>query len=280
MSLTILPHNHYVAFESFGVRIALLSNDTRVVQRLHSLAPTESQPCELADAEHQVTITTRDGLRFTSQYELRGERADEVKGDLWIGGDADLALALAHVEKHVGECIGLNAPDHVFLRGGSVLHRGRAIVVAGEGLAGTTTLLEALVSAGATPYSDGFAVFDSEGRALPFTRRSPGTPIGGTNGTAHAATAAALESHNVGAIVETSYMPGAAWRPERVSGGARMLALLVYAVPSEERPKDAMAGISRVLEHDPVVVRGLRGEADEVARQLLSDAELQSSGAA
>ena len=279
MSLTILPHNHYVAFESFGVRIAILGNDTRVVGRLHSLAPTESRACELEDAEHQLTISTRDGLRFTMKYELRGERAEEAKGDLWIGGDANLELALAHVEKHVGECIGLNAPDHVFLRGGSVLHGDRVLVVAGEGLAGTTTLLDALVRGGATPYSDRFAVFDANGHAVPYTKRAEGTRIEGTNGSTPAP-APDLEARRVGAIVETSYRPGIAWQPARVSGGARMLALLAHAVPSEDRPKDAMAGISRVLEHDPVVMSGQRGEADEVARALLADAELQGSGAA
>jgi hypothetical protein len=283
MSLTILPHNHYVAFECYGVRIALLANDTRVVQRLHSFAPAQSRPIELDEAEHQVSVTTKDGLRFATQYEVRGERAGEIEGDLWIGGDADLALALAHLEKHVGECIGLNAPDHLFLRGGSVLHRGRALVVAGEGLAGTTTLLEALVRAGATPYSDSFAVFDSEGRAVPFTKRPAGTRIddnGNGNGNGNGTSADHAEPIPVDAIVETSYTPGAAWQPERVSGGTRMLALLVYAVPSEERPKDAMSAVARILEQDPVVIRGHRGEADEVARALLADAELQGSGAA
>jgi hypothetical protein len=281
MSLTVLPHNHYVAFESFGVRIALLSNDSRVTDRLRSLAPAESRPIDLAEAEHQVTVKTKNGLRFTMQYELLGERAEEMEGDLWIGGDADVALALAHLEKHVGECIGLNAPEHVFVRGGAVLYRGRAIVVAGAALSGTTTLLEALVRAGATAFSDTFAVFDGEGRAVSYSKGPSWTQVEAqTNGGAPSSSTAEVRTAPVGAVVETSYTPGATWEPQRLSGGARMLALLAHAVPGEERPKDAMAGIARVLDGDPVVMRGERGEADEVAPLLLAQAELQGSGAA
>jgi hypothetical protein len=59
-----------------------------------------------------------------------------------------------------------------------------------------------------------------------------------------------------------------------------MLALLTSAVPAEDRPKHAMQGISRLLEREPIVIRGERGEADEVARMLLADAGLQRLGAA
>jgi hypothetical protein len=59
-----------------------------------------------------------------------------------------------------------------------------------------------------------------------------------------------------------------------------MLALLTHAVPAGERPNDVMQGVARILDHDPVVLRGERGEASEVASLLLADPELERSGAA
>jgi hypothetical protein len=279
--LTILPHEHHVAFESFGVRVALSTNDARALQRFPLLAPAQSQPCEVAAAEHHLTVTTKDGLRFNAQYEVHGEAGQEIEHDIWLAGDADLELTLAHLDKHVHECIALNAPEHLFLRGGSVVHHGRAIVVLGEALAGTSTLVAALMRAGATYYSDGYAVFDEHARVHRYTGRSAATPTSSaTNGDGGRAPGSEGEPRDVDAIVVTSYTPGIAWEPERLSRGERMLALLAYAVPAEDRPQHAMQGIARILEGDPLVIRGERGEADAVAPVLLADAELQRSGAA
>ena len=279
--LTILPHEHHAAFESFGVRVALSSNDTRVLERFPFLVPAQSRPCDVAAAEHHLTVTTKDGLRFKTQYEVHGEAGEEIEHDIWLAGDADLALTLAHIEKHFNECIALNAPDHLFLRGGVVLHGGRAIVVLGEALAGTSTLVDALVRAGATHYSDGYAVFDEHARLHPYTRPSSATPSeSATNGHGGLAPNPDGEPQAVDAIVVTSYTPGAAWQPEQLSQGERMLGLLAYAVPAEDRPQHAMKGIAQILQSDPIVIRGERGEADAVAPQLLTDAELERSGAA
>ena len=279
--LTILPHEHHSAFESFGVRVALSSNDTRVLERFPFLFPAQSRPCEVAAAEHHLTVTTRDGLRFKTQYEVHGEAGEDIEHDIWLAGDADLRLTLAHLEKHINECIALNAPEHLFLRGGSVVHGGRAIVVLGEALAGTSTLVAALVRAGATYHSDGYAVFDDQARLLPYTRHSSAPPSSSaTNGHGDLAPDPDGEPRAVDAIVVTSYTPGVAWQPEQLSQGERMLGLLAYAVPAEDRPQYAMTGIARIIGSDPIVVRGERGDADAVAPQLLAAAELERSGAA
>lgn len=281
-ALTILPHPHHVSFESFGVRVAVSANDARVVDRLPSLAPVQARPCEVADADHHVDVTTRDGLRFNAKYDVHPDPVDkEIDEDIWVAGDADLELVLALLEAHVRECIALNAPDHLFVKAGAVLHRGRGIVLPGEGLSGKSTLVAALVRAGTTAYSEEYAVFDHQGRLHPYYKGSPLPPgLTATNGSESAAQTADVEPREAAAIVFTSYRPGAEWRPERMSRGESMLALLAHAVPGEERPKETMSGLSRALDSDPVVMRGERGEADAMASALLADAELERSGAA
>ena len=280
--LTVLPHEHSIAFESFGVRIKVNANDSRVVQWLHSLPPAGARPCEVETVEHEFTVNTNDGLRFTIHYDLHGEAAKgNVDDDIWVGGDPDLKLALAFLDAHVRECIALNAPQHLFLRGGAVLHGDRVIAVLGEALTGTTTLVDALVSAGATHYSDEYAVFDDQGRIHRFVRPSSGpSEAGATNGAGRVASAADGEPRDVAAFVVTGYTPGAEWRPQALSRGESMLALLGHTVIGEDRPKDAMKGVARILDREPTVIRSERGEADAVARSLLEDAQLQRSGAA
>ncbi len=280
-ALTILPHPHHVSFESFGVRVGVSANDARIVERLPYLAPPQARPCELSAVEHHVDVDTTDGLRFNAKYDIHPDPVDkEIDDDIWVAGDADLELVLAMLEAHVHDCIALNAPDHLFLRGGAVLHRGRAIVLPGEGLSGKTTLVEALVRAGATAYSDEYAVFDRHARVHPYTKPSllPGGSTA-TNGGEGAVHTADVEPREAAAIAITGYRPGAEWRPQRLSRGESMLALLSHAVPGDERPKETMSGISRVLDSDPVVMVGERGEADAVAPLLLADAALERSGA-
>jgi hypothetical protein len=282
-ALTILPHPHHVAFESYGVRIAVTANDSRVVERFPFLAPLEARPCEVADADHHVDVTTTDGLRFNAKYDVHPEPADDkqIDDDIWVAGDADLELVLALLEAHVHECIALNAPDHLFVRAGAVLHQGYAIVLPGEGLSGKSMLVAALARAGAVPCSEDYAAFDQHARVHPYTKRSPlSSSVTATNGSDGAAQTADVEPREAAVIAFTSYLPGADWRPERMSRGESMLALLAHAVPGEDRPKATMSGLSRVLERDPVVIRGERGEADGMASALLADAELERSGAA
>ena len=75
------------------------------------------------------------------------------------------ALA-AHAEPLVAE----RAPNHLFVHAGVVGWEGRAIVMPGASFAGKTTLVQAWLEAGATYYSDEFAVLDRAGRVHPFAR--------------------------------------------------------------------------------------------------------------
>ena len=105
--------------------------------------------------------------------------------------DAGRALA-AHAEFFVAE----RAPDHLFVHAGVVGWEGRAIVMPGASFAGKTTLVQAWLEAGATYYSDEFAVLDRAGRVHPFarplairdgstalTRRVPVAALGAETGT-------------------------------------------------------------------------------------------------
>ena len=67
--------------------------------------------------------------------------------------------------------IAANTRDWIFVHAGAVACGGRAVVLPGESFSGKTTLVAALVQAGASYYSDEYAVLDADGRVHPYARR-------------------------------------------------------------------------------------------------------------
>jgi hypothetical protein len=133
--------------------------------------------------------------------------------------------------------------------------------------------VEALVRAGASYYSDEYAVFDVEGRVHPYPKpltlkqRNPAgkrqcsvEDLGGQVGT---------EPLPVGRIVATSYRPGARWRPRVLSRGPAALALLDNTVVARTRPSFALGVIRRATAR-AVLLKSPRGDVEEAVGRLLN----------
>jgi hypothetical protein len=278
------PDGHETAFEAFGVRIGVGTNDSRVWSRLGELVPPHSRPCDPGDVQQHFSVaTTHSGTTFTVRYDVRdGVAARPLDAVSYVATKVDLELALGLLDTHVQSCVGLNAPEHTFIEAGAVARNGRAILLAGKALSGKTTLVAALVSAGCTYYSDQYAVLDEQGRVVPYARplSLPADARSETNhrGDVRAAIADAAPVP-VGAVVATSYHPGAEWRPRRLSRGEGALALLSHAVAAQHRTEQAMRVINRALAHDPVMVASDRDEADAVAPSLLAGLDREAAAA-
>ena len=276
------PDAHETAFEAFGVRIGVSTNDSRVRPRLTDLVPPHSRPCDPREVEQHYSVNTADGMTFTVRYDLR----DGVPGQPWdaasyVATDVDRELALGLLDSHVHGCVALNAPGHIFIGAGAVAHHSRAILLPGPALSGKTTLVSALVDAGCVYYSDQYAVLDERGLAHPYARPlSPAAqaqPETNHRGDIRSALVGA-EPLPVGAVVATSYRPGAEWRPRPLSRGEAVLALLSHAVPAQHRTEDVMHAINRALEQNPLMLASDRGEAEPMAAQLLAELEREPTG--
>ena len=145
----------------------------------------------------------------------------------------------------------------------------------GMSFAGKTTLVAALVKAGAVYYSDEFAVIDREGLVHPYAK-----PLSMRDG-GWEQTDYTVESYGGVAgqqplplrmIVITTYRPDAEWSPKRLSPGAGAMALLANAVPARERSQEVLAAVSRAAD-SALVIESDRGEADVVAPLLLRELE-------
>jgi hypothetical protein len=134
-------------------------------------------------------------------------------------------------------------------------------------------LVAELLRAGATYYSDEYAVLDGLGRVHPYARplglrtegrrrerRAPET-LGVRGGKRQAALP-------VGLVALCRYRPRARWCPRRLSRGAAALALLANTVSARRAPARALAAIRAVVLRTPVL-QSVRAEARATAAALL-----------
>lgn len=162
--------------------------------------------------------------------------------------------------------VGRASCARLFVHAGVVAWKGRGIIIPGESHSGKTTLVRALLEAGATYYSDEFSVFDSDGRVHPFPRRLSVRSEGAA--TKIAPDQFGAQTGNtpvaVGLVVLTRYQPGAHWCPKVMSPGDGMLGLIKNTLAARRYPALTLTTLGNAIcEAD--VVGGTRGEANEIA---------------
>jgi hypothetical protein len=246
----------------------VMTNTAEARARLPAVLPPGWQPCEESEAEY----------RFALISDKRGTYTVDLSGEILAKG-VSLDLAIEALDSAMQSHIARNAPDRIFVHAGVVAYGGRTIVLPGKSFSGKTTLVAALVRAGAIYYSDEWAPIDRNGLVHPYAkplslrdntyvpRDHPVESLGGTAGKMPLA---------IGAMVATTYRPGAEWRPNRLSTGDGALALLSHTVPARERPAEALRTVNRAVD-GAVLLRGERGEAEPIVPLLLDELSAQTA---
>lgn len=255
-----------LGFEAFGVTIRLELSTTELAPRLSGILPPGWVACDPSTARAGFA------LRDTAEGTF----------DVWVGesrwlANAPLDAALGTLDARMRLHIAANAEEWVFVHAGVVSFGGMALVLPGKSFTGKSTLVAALVRAGADYCSDEFAVFDGEGRIHPYPRRlSIRDPRGGPTverGVAELGATVPTEAARLGLVALTRYRPEAAWEPARLSLGAGLLALLANTVPARARPQQCMAALGQALA-EATVLASDRGAADHVTAPLLEELQL------
>lgn len=185
---------------------------------------------------------------------------------------ADLDELLAAFRSRLHLKVAAGARTRLFVHAGVVGWQGGAIVIPGRTHSGKSSLVSALVAAGATYYSDEYAVLDDAGLVHPFAR-----PLGIRDATGRTRQ---VEPASLGAaigetplpvrmVVVAQYAPGAEWRPRRLSPGETVLALLENTVAVRSRPADTLKTLTAAVT-DAEALGGMRGDAVPLAEQLLA----------
>lgn len=272
-----LPGNaHELAYEAFGVHIGMSTNDPSLLARMRDLMPPGARPCKPSTIEKRFELTVDEvGQAFKLRFIGAGDESRTTYHDL--------ELALGLLSMHMCGYVAVNARDRIFVHAGVVSHRGRLLVLPGESFAGKSTLVRAFMRAGASYYSDEYAVLDDRGRVHPYARplslralNSAGTNFEQTSHTAESLGGEiGAEPRLPTAIVMTNYRSGAEWRPRRLSPGEGVLALLAHTLPARERPEESLRAITSAVEQ-AIVLQSERGEADEVVPLVLDELDTAS----
>ena len=196
---------------------------------------------------------------------------------LYAGGiraarSLDHDLVLKVFESDIQIYVGILARRRIFVHAGVVEWKGQAIVIPGKSMSGKSTLTAELVRAGATYYSDEYAVLDEHGRVHAYPRllglRSPGSDeqtkvraeeLGGRIGS---------KPLPVGMVVVSQYHEGARWRPRKLSPGQGALEVLANTVPARTRPEESLTSIQQAVTKASIF-KGRRGDAKETAHLIL-----------
>jgi hypothetical protein len=154
------------------------------------------------------------------------------------------------------------------LRAGAVLRHGYAIVVPhnGDGRAGISRLVGALVSAGAELIGDGEVEIDDRGRV----RVPAGAP---------AAASASADGVDLALIVATTYQAGVSWRP-RVLYGARATLPILERAASTRGPLRSLIRLAAQLAPRVTTLSGPRPDAARIAPRILAYLDAMVDGTA
>jgi hypothetical protein len=261
-----------VGFSAYGRRLGIRVSDGRVLEGLLDRLPPGRRPLAFPSVDRLYS------LRVGGQDPGSGIRRFHVLygNTVRLARSTDLDEALDRLEEDLRLYVARAARRRIFVHAGVVGWRGRAIVIPGRTFTGKSSLVAAMVRAGATYYSDEYAVFDPQGRVHPYPtplslreagaarpQRLPAEALGRPVG---------VVPLPVGLIVASRYHPGARWRPRRLSPGEAILALLAETVAARSRPAAALAALRQAVS-GAVALRGRRGEAEVLAGVLMTGLE-------
>lgn len=259
-----------LAFDTYGVRIGLRTNCENILHSVSDFLPPARKiiPAQLMDRVYSFLAAKNDGA---------GDFAHQLFADSeLLAKSADWQELFERLESDLQIFVGEMAPQVVFLHAGVVAWQNCCIIIPGRSFTGKSALVTALLRAGASYYSDEFAVVDGEGLVHPYPRLLS-LRIPDTNRVIRC-TAESLGGQPASApirpalILLTRYRPGNHWSPRALKKGQAVLELMRHCLPARRKPGMALATLTKVLDH-ALVLQGARGEAEDTVQRLLRYAE-------
>ncbi len=257
---------HHLNFSCYGARIGTRSNDSRALGELQTVFPPHWKLITSLNVDWQYSLhcapPTRSGRKpFHTLF----------SNDEQLARNKDFARIVQAFEQDVQLAVAQKARAKVFVHAGVVGWRGRAILIPGRSYTGKSTLVRELVRAGATYYSDEYAVLDERGRVHPFARQLALRDENSVNRKlSFEELGGGIGKHPIpiGTILATKYRARAKWRPRVLTPGLGSLELLANTVTARSGQPIVLEVLTRVAKH-ATILKSARGEADGFAHQLL-----------
>ena len=257
-----------MSFTSYGVRVGVRVNDASILEEVIARLPPGSKPASFQVVDQLYSVISGGANSDAKVRRLNVAYANLIR----ISRSRKFDDLLDAFESHVQLTVAEHAPRRIFVHAGVVGWKDRAILIPGMSHSGKTTLVDRLIRAGATYYSDEYAVLDKRGLVHPYPRalgmRTPNSfeskkvraeEIGAEVGT---------RPLRVGLVVSTNFRDGARWRPRLLSRGKGVLELMANTVSARSQPELALTVLPRALEAAHIL-KGVRGEAGEIVDSIL-----------
>jgi hypothetical protein len=248
---------------SYGVRVGVRVNSPEYLDQVLSCLPPGWKPSSSRIVERIYSVIA--GPRRLNRIYCDGAE---------IAKSRDLKRMLDALESELQLFVAEYSPRRVFIHAGVVGWRGKAIIIPGRSYSGKTTLVKTFVEAGATYYSDEYAVLDSKGFVHPYPRA-----LGVRETDAFDQTKYTIESLGgiagrkplpVAMVIVSQFKKKANWRPQRLSPGQGTLALLANAVAVRREPELTLTALQQIAPHAEIL-KGKRGEARPMVDSILGN---------
>lgn len=266
------------SLRSYGVDIGVRSNDPEILELVLEHLPPGWERTRASAVDRVYSILHRNGTGAGSRRQSLMYRDDRR-----LGRSADLDELFRTFESDLRLFVAEFAKQRVFVHAGVVGVEGQAIVIPGRSYTGKSTLVAELVRAGASYYSDEYAVLDSRGRVHPFIKpielREEGkhqqakfdvTELGGRSG---------KRPLPVGLVLMTQYRADASWRPKKLSAGKGVLEMLYNTVSARRDPESALGALRQVAETADIL-KGVRGDVSKTVPAILKRLQNRLNGSA
>lgn len=260
------------ALSSYGVRIAIETNEPRILQRLpEDLLPgAQKTNSRKADVRFFVSRNDKNTKGFTLYEDCRP-----------IARARSLQQLLVALEAAAQHAVARLCRKHVFIHAGVVLWGERAILLPGRSFSGKSTLVLALVRLGATYYSDEFAIVDTKGHIHPFSRHPHVRTASGQKLRRRLRAASGDAGSKLPAVAECTvavckYKPRGRWKPRSMTKGETLLELMGNTVVARTRPEDSLKILAKLVRKS-TAFKTVRGDIGESARALLIHVKQQDA---
>jgi len=265
-----------VSVISYGVRIGIRADAQVIIDRFLTRLPLGCKLTANGFMQRSYSIANSSGRRTKTPRQV-----DLYAGDVAVGRNLSITDALDTLEGNLQHYVAEMARQKVFVHAGVVGWKGLGVLIPGRSFAGKSTLVAELVGAGATYYSDEYAVLDSRGLVHPFAR-----PLGIREGRNGRTTRYPIEAFGgragvkplpVALVISSRFVRGARWQPRKMSAGQGALELLANTVPARRQPELSLATLQRAASQARFY-KGNRGEASESARWIVALVEELTTG--
>ena len=254
----------------FGVRFEVGSASSTLLRKIRTRLPPSNRRTSA------FSVGRRFAIRTPTRRCACGQRHDTI--DILVNGhrltsSASEGAAIETLRLLIKQYVAEFAPHRVFVHAGVVAIGGRGVLIPGRSRSGKTTLVAALLRAGAVYYSDEYAVIGTNGLVRPFPQplgmRTPGTldqrdvpatDLGATMGRAPL---------RVALVLATQFEPGVTWRPTRLTAAGTVMAMLAHTVGAQRYPKRALSALAAAAS-GAIGWRGPRGDADDTAARIVA----------